>query len=1061
MIGTDFFRSLSLIEDLKVPERFGHYRPTRRALPIISAIAEPGATTMVIAPYGSGKSLAAGVGALAVRNTAEDHAILDAVLNRMDQVDSAASASIRERRSSDVQGHVVVLSGMVEEPIAAIADALGMSHAPKSVEGFGKAMRDGGWDHVAIIWDEFGRHLEGLVADGRASELDIVQRLAERTARASGPTMSLTLLLHQNLLAYATRLNETSRSEWRKIEGRFRALRMIEDSQEFYRLIAEVVSEMRPQAIDVIMAPVDPAIAREVVKWKWLDGIGDPVQARKILDDVRPLTAGALQILPTLVARVGQNERSLFSFLREVDLARKVDVEVVYASFSDAMRTDVGIGGTYRRWIETESARSRADNSLQRSLLAAACLLQLGTSGERRRLPRDVLELAVSEAGLSRADIAIAVDELLNAKLLLWRKHTDDVAVWHGADIDVAIRVREERERRSSGFDLRAFLEDRFPAPHLRATRHNAEYGVNRFLMGHYASVVELENQLSDRALAASSIIYVLAEDKAEISAAKKLAKRADAQAIIVIPDRPLAVESAAIELTSIEALRADKDFVASDPMVTTEIDELQSVAFEELATLLRGLLDPRATGATWYSQGERLDVSPERPGPISASRLLSRWFSKTPVIANEQLMRNAASRTMQTARVRVVGAILERADRERLGYQEGDRSAEGSIYRTVIENTGLRPAGATRFADPDQIADPGLQEVWFRIAEFFRTPSGRRDGAYRDLAAFIATLASPPMGVPLAVIPLLIAAGFKHFSRAVALYKDGIYVADTLGFQFDNMVSNPKGFCVQVIDATPELTEYLSEVADVFTHERPTQADELVRFAHDALTRWLLTVPDGSRRSQKLGKDAKNLLRIAGTTPDPIELLLEALPAALGAAGPNPEVVSKLERARNEIDHLRDEYAQEAVDIITESFRAVSGQVGPLEAVTAWAECLDAQALDRRDDLRIVDRAVLRKAVEAINGRFSPKSLANSLSSILLQRSLDKWDDRTSAQFRSALRDARERIESAALDTDVPSAALRPIIQARVEKLTEMLVKIDETEDSCPAGLKAAGGKR
>ena len=30
--------------------------------------------------------------------------------------------------------------------------------------------------------------------------------------------MSLTLLLHQNLLAYATRLNETSRSEWRKIE---------------------------------------------------------------------------------------------------------------------------------------------------------------------------------------------------------------------------------------------------------------------------------------------------------------------------------------------------------------------------------------------------------------------------------------------------------------------------------------------------------------------------------------------------------------------------------------------------------------------------------------------------------------------------------------------------------------------------------------------------------------------------------------------------------------------------------------------------------------------------
>ncbi|SER82478.1 hypothetical protein [Sphingobium sp. YR768] len=1061
MIGADFFRSLSLVEDLEYPDRFGHYRPTRRALPIITAIVEPASTTMVIAPYGSGKSLAAGVGALAVRNSADDRRALMAVLERTDQVDPAVSGALRSRASAPLQGHVVILSGMIDDPIAAIAEALGMTRPPKSVEGFGKAMRDGGWDHVAIIWDEFGRHLEGLVADGRSSELDVVQRLAERVARASGPTMSLTLLLHQNLLAYATRLNDTSRSEWRKIEGRFRPLRMIEDSQEFYRLIADVVSEMRPPESVVIMPRVDQALADEVVKWKWLDGIEDGGQALGILDDVRPLTAGALQILPTLVARVGQNERSLFSFLREIDLTRKVDIEVVYTSFSDAMRTDVGIGGIYRRWIETESARSRADTPLQRMLLAAACLLQLGTSGERRRLPRNVLELAVAETELPAKEIAAAVDELLEAKLLLWRKHTDDVAVWHGADIDVAIRVREERERRSSAFDLRAFLEDRFPAPHIRAPRHNAEFGVNRFLMGRYASVIELAELLEDGDPASGAIVYVLAESKGDIAAARKLAKKSSVHAIIAIPDRPLAAESAAIELISIEALRADKEFVASDPMVTTEIDELQSVAFEELATLLRGVLDPRATGATWYSQGERLDVSPERPGPMAASRLLSQWFDKTPKIANDQLMRNTASRTMQTARVRVVGSILERSGRERLGYEEGDRGAEGSIYRTVIENTGLRPKGSTRFADPDQITDPGFKEVWLRIADFFRTPTGRSGGAYRDLSAFVSTLASAPMGVPLAVMPLLIAAGFKHFSRAMALYDNGRYVADTLGFQFDNMVTNPEGFCVQVLDPTPDLVEYLSEAAYVFSHERPTTSDELVRFAHDALTRWLLTVPDGSRRSQKLGTHAKGLLRTAGGSSDPVQLLLKDLPLALGAKGPSPSLIAKLESARKEIDHLRDQFAQDAVEVIAESFRSADLDVDPLEAVTAWAGCFDAASLDRRDDLRIVDRAVLRKAVETVNGRFSPKSLANTLSSILLQRSLDKWDDRTAAQFRSALRDARERIEAAALDTESPTAALRPIVQARVEELTRMLVKIDETEDSRIRGLQVAGGKR
>jgi len=197
------------------------------------------------------------------------------------------------------------------------------------------------------------------------------------------------------------------------------------------------------------------------------------------------------------------------------------------------------------------------------------------------------------------------------------------------------------------------------------------------------------------------------------------------------------------------------------------------------------------------------------------------------------------------------------------------------------------------------------------------------------------------------------------------------------------------------------------------------------------------------------------------GNSSDPVQLLLTDLPLALGGKGPSPSLIGKLEAARNEVDHLRDQFAQDAVDIIGESFRSSYLGADPLDAVTAWASCFDAASIDRRDDLRIVDRAVLRKAVEAVNGRFSPKSLANALSSILLQRSLDKWDDRTAAQFRSALRDARERIESAALDTEAPTAALRPIVQARVEELTRMLVKIDETEDGRVRGLQAAGRKR
>ena len=56
MTQATLLRSVSLRDDLAVPARLAHYRPTRRSLPVTRAVLE-GDATMVIAAYGSGKSL--------------------------------------------------------------------------------------------------------------------------------------------------------------------------------------------------------------------------------------------------------------------------------------------------------------------------------------------------------------------------------------------------------------------------------------------------------------------------------------------------------------------------------------------------------------------------------------------------------------------------------------------------------------------------------------------------------------------------------------------------------------------------------------------------------------------------------------------------------------------------------------------------------------------------------------------------------------------------------------------------------------------------------------------
>ena len=444
----------------------------------------------------------------------------------------------------------------------------------------------------------------------------------------------------------------------------------------------------------------------------------------------------------------------------------------------------------------------------------------------------------------------------------------------------------------------------------------------------------------------------------------------------------------------------------------------------------------------------------------MAASQLLDDWYGLTPAIANEQLMREHASRTMQTARVRVVGAILEQHARERLGYSADDKSAEGSIYRTVLERTGLhlQDGASWRFADPDEIEEQGLHAAWLEIAHFFRNPTTSRG---KPLTGLTNTLTGRPNGVPRAVLPILIAAGYKRFARTVALYQDGVYLPDLLGFQFDQIVTAADAIAVRVEQPELKLINYLRELAYAFSHEHPNADDELFRAAFDAIARWRMGIPEGSKRTQKLDAPAKALLRAIDGSKDPVDLLLTGIPGAFGAKGPDGAIIGTLERTRKRIDGLADEFAEEAMQTVEEAFRAGGDQSSLLDAVRGWAACFDAKAMDDRGDLRISDKAVLRKAVETANGRFSPKSFAASLSSILLQRSLDKWDDRTAVQFRAALRETRERIETAALDTAEPQEDLRPIISARINELNLLLAKIDRLPETSGPGFKKQGGAR
>ena len=336
----------------------------------------------MVAPYGTGKSLTAAFFIQVVENQEQSRDVLGRITERFSSVDAdltdelRSACPFRTRHPCPPQhGATVVLSGFQANLPAAIQAALmaslkrtGNQEAAKLVSrrrptstGRGDRATDQDprpvlphdpIDRLAIVWDEFGRHLEELVVRGTAASLADVQTLAEFCARTKRVPTTLALLLHQGLSRYATNTSVTVQREWKKIEGRFETIQFVDNSKELYQLIGQIMRQMRSSG-----PPRPEILARGLRSCQDVGLFGDfsPEETEQMLSDSYPLEPITLYLLPRVSSRVAQNERTLFTYLYSLvttDAASEtVSPDSLYDYFSDAMRSDSLPGGaTTRGW---------------------------------------------------------------------------------------------------------------------------------------------------------------------------------------------------------------------------------------------------------------------------------------------------------------------------------------------------------------------------------------------------------------------------------------------------------------------------------------------------------------------------------------------------------------------------------------------------------------------------------------------------------------------------------------------------------------------------------------
>ena len=1052
----DFLRSINIVFDADEPERIAHYFPTEKSAGLLRKILslDNERSLLIVAPYGSGKSMVAAYALHSVENRKEAREHLKSINEKLGNIDDSLYRWQQERiKKWSQQGLVIAISGFADDVCRQLLSAACLSFERLSKREAAKPLRQllksdsidlldcmaklkkcvtsAKLDRVLILWDEFGRHLETLVTEGKSAELSHLQTLAEFTSRQKKVPFSLSLMLHQGFLSYATNLPQSLRREWKKIEGRFLSVNYVEDSREIYRLIGEIVSAR---------FVVKPDMSKSVFHKK----AGELLDANRFLGFKKqelgellrvtyPLSPIVIELLPRIAARVSQNERTLFNFLFDLESnSTEVNSDTLFDYFSDQMHSDVDVGGTHRQWVETQSALSKVsgDKALE-LVIKTTCLLGLGLSGERARATKSQVALAVAGWG----DISNArdlINELIDRKLLLHRKYSNEVSVWHGADLDLRGRLIQLKSDKEAGFDLISFLTKEAIPPTWKPQDYNDEFSIQRFFTSIYSTVNELSNQDSffrteitmPKPDEDGRIVYLIPQTTEDVQSANLLLKNLDLQktfqseglnrVVFALPQDPLPLNDAALEVYCLLEMEQDKELIAEDPLILPEIQQMLDDARQHLQQLIDRLTLPKPERSLlWYHQGQTSYISSARVLRSFLSSRMREVFSMTPNIRNELIVRRKPSAVVVNARKKLLLGILERNGQSMFGIQ--GNFPDASICRTVLIKTGLyrldSKSAVWGFATPKEIENPALRRVWQCVEEFFTEP----DTQGKNPKILFDRLAAPPFGLRAGLFPILFAAGLKTFAYATSLARNSDYIADVLPSDVEQLCKEPDHYVLKVYKLEPALIDYLKYLNLIFSDQgQDAEGQDLIRVTFESIKAWLQNLPEASLSTQSLSSNTLQFRNDIQNETDPFSLLIWDLPGAFGLTLEKAEfkkVYSAVESAKFEVESVVNNYRQLALDGIKEclSLRNRSSQ-STRARVKNWADCFVDLLPTSHSGATVLNRMRMEYR--------SDDKMVESVVAAVTHISLSRWEDQHLAQFQQKLRHIIQDIEQQCLQS-------------------------------------------
>ncbi len=883
---------------------------------------------------------------------------------------------------------------------------------------------------LLLLIDEMGKLLEFAADHPQASDVFLLQQLAELAARSRGDLVVITTL-HQDFQVYANNLTASDRIEWEKIRGRFEDVAFEEPATQLLRFVAsawERICEI--QEIDILQRNISQV--RNLASDLWEFGIApaglqlrDGVELLKSCAPMHPIVA---VLLGPLFRRVGQNERSAFSFLlseepqslQSVIRHRSCDnglftVEDLFRYLVSSLGNALLNTPDAKRWAEALEAESRHPQ-LSRSaisVLRTIAVLAIASRWTNVKASIEVLEHALNGQFTSK-EITSALHELESASVIVYRRFNSSYVLWEGSDVDVEARLAEGRESLRETGSVALLLQDYYQLSPLLARRHSFNSGTLRFFEVSFSSVAQLA-RFQESSHQDGRIVIVVPSSHDEYRRALDAIMKIEDRTIIRLLDSSGPLSELALELGAIRWVNDNTPEIDNDSTARRELHARQLAVFGALDEIVNGLLgaSSRIPGK-WYRLGQEVDIRSSRSLNEELSNICDIVFDAAPQIDNEIINRRELSSSAAAARRNLIERMITSADQEELGLADIGNPPERSVYRSLLGNEGLqihrKVRGQWAFRKPTKHHEG--RQIIEQIDEYFDSASDSR----QSIEGLIDLLKSPPYGLREGPIPILICSALLIRDQDVALYEDGCFCPKLTPAIMERLVKSPDLFSIRrwrVSGIRSQVFEQLEKLVLGNTGEGPSGKKRMLQIARPMI-RFINQLPDYTISTSDVSGITSAIRDAFTQATEPDVLIFEQLPRACGIetfeSKQNTKVRKKdvhyfAECIKTAFTELRSAYPNLVTTVRVAIADAFGLSTSDPDSIQPYLQAIASDLSDytaERDLKMLVDR---------ISDDVDSDNWIEGVASFIAERPLAKWRDVDRAHFNVRLQQFVRRI--------------------------------------------------